>query len=192
MDMHRPAGRITGILLWLVFCTVAAVPIAYDEATDGDLKGTQSLTLDIGSNTVTGSTQWIGTVADHDSVKFVLPAGAILISVAYGFGDVALETGTIGLGSGYNLMDDLTNTLISQASVNVINDSSPASLFVTDLPVAVSNYRLAHSLFRSAGDGGSWDYTLTLAVASPQAVPEPFTLGLLLAGLATAGLVRRR
>ena len=62
-----------------------ALPIMYDEATDGDLSG-QTLNMDVGLNTIIGAwTLVFPATQDYDSFSFVVPTGSIVTSVSLSF-----------------------------------------------------------------------------------------------------------
>lgn len=174
-----------------------AAPLVYDEAIDGDLTGTQTLTFDVGTNTVSGSQTYHQTASDFDRFLFTLPTGSRLTAVTFAF-ETTLVGPTNVLAVEYLLLISGSDpiTILANTKVDLLGSSS-AALFEAVLPWLAADEVLqffTYSMGRvPAGmTGGTWEYTISFVVepATAVAVPEPATLALLAAGL--VGLTLRR
>lgn len=104
----------------------------------------------------------------------------------------------MNLVEGFNVRDHYNNTsaytddLTDHNSMNVFTSSTGVRLDMQkfDLPDAFLTQTLTSIQFTSAG--GSPQGQPFLAAATVQAIPEPETYALLLAGLSLAGVVIRR
>jgi hypothetical protein len=179
-----------------MFCTLIlsassfAAPIAYDESVSGDLPdaGTPLLnnfTLDLGTNTVTGTTSNTPT-NEFDSFAFIVPAGMQVDVATVTRGDVSghvqfvkwsLNQGSDNSGGGTNL-GIMTTTTASPLS---FSSAIPA----ITLPLSAGQYNITAGT-SSIGTGTS-SYTFNMHVV---AVPEP--TGLALLALAAGPLLGRR
>jgi hypothetical protein len=204
MTRFQLVGRVVGLLAVLLFARVGhATPIIYDEGVSGDLGDTfpaTQFTLDIGSNTITGTTHFtvhssLASV-DFDHFAFAVPTGMHVTDNTYAFLATPVP-GTMSAGVDYRL--DNGNALpVAPLLGDVTVDMLGASLvhpFGTALPLGAGTYTLDQFLmgFSPSGDFGfSTNYTWTLSVASDAAVPEPTSVCLLGTGVAGAWMRRRR
>src|SRR3546814_13213301 len=84
--MTRPLrGWLAGAMALAAVGTAEAMPVAYDEAVDGDISGA-SFIFDAGGNTIPGS----GSVLDFDSFAFTFQLGQELLSVTLAVDDVTI------------------------------------------------------------------------------------------------------
>ena len=177
----------------ILLCTITliatgvaqAIPINYDESTDGDLDGTQLLDLDVGANTVIGTHQATpgGAAGNFDSWNFVLGADLGISSITFDYEDPQgafnqfPNQGSFGITAPGNVL--IVFFLYSR-------DFSYSDTFGP--LIATGNYLVELTgvfVFPSA----SWTAVFNV-VSTGQPVPEPGTLGLLGAGL--LGLFVRR
>lgn len=190
-----------GLLMMSNIKLVSAAPLSYDEAIDGDLYAglypdtSKVLELDIGINTVTGSTVVSSFRTDLDSFFIIFPAGSQLISISYEFRNLDLIPDTSFLIKRFQFFNyyKSTNELWT---IDLINDTSPLSAFssslpVPSLPIEEDIYKLKNEgyAYTSLG-GGSWDYTWTFEVTT---VPIPATVWLFGSGIiGLIGIARRK
>ena len=177
----------------------AASPLTYQESVSGDLPqlhGGLTLALDIGTNTVSGSSRVearpIGEPfdplkQDFDSFDLLIASGSHLISATYSFTVTNFSDTAIVNGPGNS--DFRLDGGIAQSVL--IPGVSPVSLFGGQLPVGAGVHPLQNSQLGVTGclcfigDFIEWNYTWTFQVSPEVAgVPEPATLGLLGPGLA--------
>lgn len=184
-----------------------AVPIAYDEALDGDLDG-QVLGLDAGTNTVTGTMSLQSIVSgdlflqplaiwDLDPFVIDVSAGQVLTSISLDatlFGD--------GFGLDFQFFDGASTAdpmLASEAFLIscCAGVSLSANLFTGALPLSVGQYLWNPAqeptfLFGTPGTLSGFDYTVTFNVSAldATAVPEPGAFSLF--ALALLGFLLRR
>ena len=173
--MVIPAARgvVIGAAMLLLATGAQAVPLSYDEATDGDLPGDTPpiLSLDVGDNIVNGAS----LPFDLDSFDIQIPAGQRLTTILF-----SITTADLAL-------DPWVHYIFNGTSAALYLPLDGASVFISDLPLGAGTYSMFHS-------GAQWSdvantYTWTFRV---EAVPEPATLALLGMGMVAAGLIRRR
>lgn len=185
------SSLVAGIAAAVFATTSSAAPLAYQESVSGDLPGIgvlPILTLDIGSNTVSGTTGFpVEPPLDFDSFAFMIPVGSVLVSASVQLMDVAGNTGDFVIAS-WRLYSG-SSTADSGTLIELLEASSPGSDALTSTPLGAGLYN-----FTALGLGVSLvslaNYTFTLTLREAQAIPEPGTL--LLAGLALAGLASTR
>lgn len=187
--------------------TAHAAPLAYDEAVQGDLSNSGPgplLTLDIGTNTVSGKTGaraflegcCLQSSADFDDFQLSLPAGLTLTAIQVSF--VLHNSGAGSPGVAYQIYDDypaggwffapdpLIGFGFGSSPVNVVSDKLPRSG-----PDILAFREEAISCDCTAGEGYDLGYTWTFTVVAA-AVPEPATAALFSAALAGVALTRKR
>lgn len=168
---------IASVLALLVFtCSSHAVPVSYDEASNGDLSHSDPLallTFDVGANTISGNFGRVGapSTTDADSFAFIVPVGMTVIG-----GDVTLvdAVGNIEFGEWVIRTGTLIHTGTTQA---VLHADSPGS---APIPVlSAGSYNVSMSAFN--GIGGT-PYTANYIFTFNVDVPEPASLSLLAMG----------
>ncbi len=200
----RPNARILAALAVAVFAaccaaTAAAAPIDYDESVDGQLPRAfapglhtpgSALGLGAGTNLITGTSQWGGTVSStFDTALLKLEDGlqidSIALSAAKVDGDAILDLIRVELFS-YDA------TVTSVASIRFERPAMPfaaTEFFVSDLPIDEAGFYGVAIAGYSGNTNNSFafvDYTWNIAV-----VPEPGTGTLLAVGLVGFSLQRR-
>jgi PEP-CTERM motif len=184
------------LMLMTAFVTpAAATPISYSESVSGDLVAALPaptvLTLDVGVNTVSGTTHLLPDV-DGDSFAFSVPVGMVVTNVSFAF--VRTRGGTAGQ-IGFVL--DNGNTIfvppvLAQQLVDLFG-ASPVVMFASGLPLSAGTYGITTSSVSEAGGGWTADYTWSLTVApTATSVPEPASVALLGSVLLGAGARRWR
>jgi hypothetical protein len=182
----RPALALAFALMVLGFGAARAAPLAYDEASNGDLpesSGWPVLTLDTGVNTVKGSQYfraiYPNVTSDFDSFQFVVPLGGQLTGIGFGItvtnstgpavSELYLDTFIDSGGPSYK-------TVVAHEQMNLLDPASPiAGSFAAGLPLDAGTYLLFEGqmgVLDFWGQGVDWDYTWTFTVA-PAPVPEP-------------------
>jgi hypothetical protein len=183
--------------------SATAAPVAYDEATDGDLDYGFVGTLDVGANTVSGSVHYDNydpfDDADVDLFWFEVPVGAELTAISFAYSASFDNVG--GASIYYQLDEGLADRYIglpylTDSSFPLQYDASPVSLFADVLPLAAGNHgftagsvSLGCLLQSNPLCGWQADYTFTLTVVP---IPEPQVSVLVGAGLAVVAYGRRR
>jgi PEP-CTERM motif-containing protein len=184
------------MMLMTAFVTpAAATPISYSESVSGDLVAALPaptvFTLDVGVNTVSGTTHLLPDV-DGDSFAFSVPVGMVVTNVSFAF--VRTRGGTAGQ-IGFVL--DNGNTIfvppvLAQQLVDLFG-ASPVVMFASGLPLSAGTYGITTSSVSEAGGGWTADYTWSLTVApTATSVPEPASVALLGSVLLGAGARRWR
>ena len=183
----------------LALCSTAplhAAPIAYDEAVHGDLPdndpelgGFTPFTLDVGSNTVSGSTsEVLGPFLDPDAFSFIVPAGMEVTSAAVSLSRIggALNFPPNVIEQQWDLYKG-NPVFVFPNFPTVIESVGQAPLdTVSNVPLPADTYHFRDMTIWL--DFGQSPYTFTLTVAA--AVPEPASLALL--GLGSLALLARR
>jgi len=172
-----------------------ASPISYTESVSGDLvsglPAPTVFTLDVGVNTVSGTSTFGPTSSDFDSFAFDVPVGMQVTDISYAF----VRTGTATAGfTGFALDNGNPGAfpLLAQQIVNLFG-ASPVGMFATTLPLGAGIYSVQNESLSRAGIDWTDDYTWSLTVTSTAAgVPEPASLVLLGSGLVGAGARRWR
>lgn len=182
---------IAGLLACTCLQPALAAPVAYDEATDGDLASGlgfafPALVFDVGSNTIKGVFSAIGASLDFDGFAFLVPAGLVITS-----GSVTLADGVGNVSSATWLLFSGSNLLGTGTPLGSLVPSSPGSAVAPGLPLGAAMYNVRHESFSGLGEDQSASYTFEFIVEAV-AVPEPATALVLGAGLAALGLARRR
>ena len=193
--------HLAALCLAGVVASASAAPVAYDEATGGDLAASgalKSFALDVGANTVRGNTGYVafGTT-DLDAFAFVVPDGQTLSALTVELANIAGAPGLFA--AGWVLYAGPANSQMGDF-LEPLTVFSPGSTRSVSVPLSAGSYHLNPSFVSGkSGDGGFADYVFTLTVgdgaAAPTpsaAVPEPGTALLLAVAATTMGALRRR
>lgn len=187
---------IVMLVAGLLFSTCAlAVPIAYDEAVDGELPSDYSsgptFAFDFGANTVSGevSVRNVSPWSDYDEFNFTLPAMGSLDSISM---DMAALPGGIGtytrdgfrfLGVEQQIILDVAGLLMFPALLPLLGPG----------PYHMDEYTKSGGMVNGVVDKtAAYTWTFTVSRTQQGVIPEPATLGLWGLGLALAARRRRR
>jgi hypothetical protein len=152
------------------------------------------MALDVGTNTVKGTSGITNDVGDLDSFAFTVPVGDQLVSASVAASDVAGNSGEIS-GLAWALLKGSAN-FNSGTFLQAINVLSPGTTTFSSTPLGSNTYNLTDSGFTITNDGTALsDYTSTFVVeAIPTAAPEAgmLTIWLTLFGLAVGAKTCRK
>ena len=136
MRVSLPTTFVSMVLTTAFVSPAAATPISYSESVSGDLVAAlpapTAFTLDVGVNTVSGTSHYAGDI-DPDSFAFTVPVGMVVTNVSFAF------VRTIGGAAGHTGFTlDNGNTIfvppvLGQQSVNLFG-ASPVVMFALALP----------------------------------------------------------
>jgi hypothetical protein len=184
---------IAGLSTTVFAAASAAMPVTYQESVSGDLTSFGPLpvfALDIGTNTVSGTTGILNNTLDFDSFAFKIPSGSVLVAGSVQLADSAGSAGDFG-SAVWQLFSG-SSTAQDDTPLEVLDSASPGSDALTSAPLGAGFYNFSATTLRF-GDFMTTqlgDYTFSLTLRATQAVPEPGTL--VLAGLAFVGLAATR
>ena len=160
----------------LVFSTVQAVPVNYDEQVDGDLSPFGlfvPMPFDVGLNTVTGNFGFTQPgPTDWDSFGFSIPASTQLtgaaVSLSDALGNIANSKWRFRRGSNLFDMGNLLEEVVPL---------SPGATVFTSPPLYSNIYSISHISWGFAGsnDDNTANYEFSFRV---DAIPEPSTAAL--------------
>ena len=204
--------RINSLISVLLLLTVIGwpsyghcVPLAYDEAADGDLSHIDVVVLDLGegSNTITGdfffNAQTPSLSYDYDPFAFRVPAGTYVGAISFDFWTDYVEQGDAddGIQSAQTSITLSTAAVSGEtAGINLLGASPVAPWDLSTLPMIGAGVGEIYydSMSCAAGDMYTTDYTWTLDVrrGTGSPVPEPATMLLFSAGLAGFGVFRKK
>ena len=197
MRVSLPATFVVMMLMTGFVRPAAATPISYSESVSGDLAGSLPaptvFTLDVGVNTVSGTSTYGGnSPTDSDSFAFSVPVGMTLTGISYAF--VRGGTATAG-NTGFDLDNGNVNPVAPFFGPQIVNlfGASPVVMFASALPLTAGTYAMFNESLAYVGGGWTDNYTWSLTVApTATAVPEPASLVLLGSGLIGASARRWR
>lgn len=151
-------------------------------------------TLDIGTNTISGSLA--ATCVDFDVNPFVGDSCSFAAFDAADAFEFVIPTGS-ELTSATLTITNLVDVMVFGTSFTSLRDLGAVGEGVVDILdgsnlTGTQDYRINLVGFASLGASGSASWQVDLAVAPISAVPLPAGLPLLLAGVGAFGLVRRK
>lgn len=195
----------------MLFCSAATsfgAPLNYNESVSGDINGSQLMSLDVGTNTVTGALHSVfsqGTLSsDLDNFPIQVPVGSVLQSVSLTFAVTQQLPDTYSIFVQYMLQGAFPfPTLDITPEIQLLSATSPIELFDAALPLAgglfseglyyvTTNKQGVGGPGPTATYGGNWTFTFTFEVTEVTQVPEPGTVGLFATGLALFAAASRR
>ncbi|WP_425613651.1 hypothetical protein NA78x_003486 [Anatilimnocola sp. NA78] len=172
------------VLLGFVSTSHAAI-IAYNETVNGDLPSSVPIsvgTLDLGINTVSGTTGFGGSYLDFDSFRFTIAPGQQLTAINL---DLANISGSSVISAGWGFYR------VSPVPVflgDISASSQPNSVIPSVFPQGAGIYSISAS---SLAGTGPRSYTFNFEVASTATTPEPASC-VIWGVLGIAGLVAAR
>lgn len=166
-------------MAFMVCASSQAMPL-HDESVQGDLDQT-TISLNVGNNTVVGTTSVAGLVADYDDIRFVVAPGTVLVSLT--LRSTAGPTGT-GL-YGWDLFTD------GFGAGTLIDGLFAADDTLAGGTLAAGDYFLYQYLLASNQDG-AYSYEWNFVVRDIGTVSTPGSAALALLALGVLGANHRR
>ena len=198
---HRLPALAALLVMLLGVGSAAAVPVNYNEDTDGPLpihpSGTVSggptpgdfLTLDVGINTFSGSAIWSNEVPGRttfDTAPVTLPAGMEILSLNLSVTNIG-GTGSLKVVFPALALYDAGFVLQSTHDSGGVVVPFAGTVLASELPVdTAGNYGFCLCGFAGSlalGQFASMDYTWRAEVVAAAGMPEPSSLVLVAAGL---------